>query len=69
MTVMTVRPVRREDETAIEGVVTRAFENDGPTVASLVTALRASGHLRAECVGLRDPYLAELEERFGVESG
>ena len=47
---MTIRPATDADHVAIADVVTRAFEDHGPTVATLVDALRASGHVRAELV-------------------
>ncbi len=51
---MTVRPATDADQVAIGDVVTRAFEDHGPTVATLVDALRASGHVRAELVAETD---------------
>ncbi len=47
---MAVRPAALADHPAIADVVTRAFGEDGTTVAGLVDALRASGHVRAELV-------------------
>ena len=47
---MRIRPATDADHAAIADVVTRAFEDHGPTVATLVDALRASGHVRAELV-------------------
>ena len=47
---MRIRPATDADHVAIADVVTRAFEDHGPTVATLVDALRASGHVRAELV-------------------
>jgi len=45
-----VRPATTADHAAITDVVTRAFADDGTTVATLVDALRGSGHVRAELV-------------------
>ena len=47
---MAVRPAVPADHAAVADVVTRAFGEDGTTVAGLVEALRASGHVRAELV-------------------
>ena len=47
---MAVRPAVPADHPAVADVVTRAFGEDGTTVAGLVEALRTSGHVRAELV-------------------
>jgi putative acetyltransferase len=46
------------DQVAIADVVTRAFGEDGPTVATLVDALRAGGDARAEMVAEVDGAVA-----------
>jgi putative acetyltransferase len=51
---MAVRPAVPADHAVIADVVTRAFGDDGTTVAGLVDALRASGHVRAELVAETD---------------
>jgi putative acetyltransferase len=51
---MTVREATAADHEAVADVVTRAFGDEGPTVARLVGALRASGHVRAELLAETD---------------
>jgi putative acetyltransferase len=51
---MTVRDATTTDNDAVADVVRRAFAEDGQTVAELVEALRASGHVRAELVAEHD---------------
>ena len=55
---MTIRPATDADHVAIADVVTRAFDDHGPTVSTLVEALRASGHVRAELVAEADGAVA-----------
>ena len=50
----TVREATAADHEAVADVVSRAFEDHGETVADLVDALRASGHVRAELVSDTD---------------
>jgi putative acetyltransferase len=47
---MRIRPATQADRPAVRAVVTRAFGEEGPSVATLVDALRASGHVGAELV-------------------
>lgn len=47
---MATRPATPADHGAVEDVVTRAFGDDGTLVATLVGALRDSGHVRSELV-------------------
>ncbi len=47
---MTTRPATPADRGAVADLLGRAFGDDGATVATLVDALRASGHVRAELV-------------------
>jgi putative acetyltransferase len=55
---MGVRDAAATDHAAIGDVVTRAFGDDGATVAALVDDLRASGHVRAELVADADGRVA-----------
>ena len=47
---MATRPATAADHAAVDDVVTRAFGDHGSVVATLVGALRESGHVRAELV-------------------
>ena len=54
----TVRDATAADQAVVADVVTRAFGDHGSTVATLVEALRASGHARAELVAESDGVLS-----------
>ena len=52
---MRTRPARRDDDAAVDEVVSRAFgETEGPTIVALLARLAASGHRVAALVAEHD---------------